>query len=144
MKADLELVKLVLQRNEIDPRKTAQILEDVQIELNAQVDEDKPPPIKKQFVLLVSDPKGVLQNITLAGWVVQIPEEDYPMVTTDRIIKAAYAYNMTKKGQRMPVKSIGETIEFAPARTFKECSVWPKHKEPVLVVTTDNKIPEEL
>ncbi|WOO39323.1 hypothetical protein [Rubellicoccus peritrichatus] len=142
-KVDIELVKLVLQRNEVDVRKVAQILDDIQVEVNSQVDEDKPPPVKKQFVMMVSDPQGVLEGKDLTGWVLQIPEEDSPYQAEERLIKSAYEYNMTKKGQRMPVKSIGEACEFAPARTLKEQNVWVKTKEPILLVKTNNKIPED-
>ena len=49
-KASLDLVKVVLQRNELNVRQTSKILEDLNLELENEVD-DKPPPIKKQFVM---------------------------------------------------------------------------------------------
>ena len=140
-KVDLELVKLVLQRNDVDVRKVAQIIDDIQVEVNSMVDENKPPPVKKQFVMMVSDPQGLLEGKDLTGWVLQIPEEDSPYQSEERLIKSAYEYNATKKGQRMPVKSVGETCEFVPTRIMKEQNVWVKTKEPILLVRTTNKIP---
>jgi len=53
-KAPLDLVKMVLQRNALDVRAVSKILEDLHLELDNEVD-DKPPPIKKQFVILQSE-----------------------------------------------------------------------------------------
>jgi len=141
-KVDLELVKLVLQRNEIDVRKVAQVIEDIQVEMNAEV-EEKPPPVKKQFVMLVSDPEGKLEGQDFVGWVLQVPEDDAPMVAEERVFRSAYEFNMTPKGRRMPVKTVGEACEIVPARICKEQNVWIKTKEPVLVLRTSNKIPTE-
>lgn len=141
MKADIDLVKLVLQRNEIDARKTAQILEDIHSELQANADEEQAPPIKKQFVILVSDPNGELEGRDFTGWVVQIPEEDSVFLAAERIHKAAYDYNASPKGKRIPVKSVGEALEVVPAKFFKEHQAWVKTKEPVLLIPTSNEIP---
>lgn len=140
-KVELELVKLVMQRNDLDVRTLAKILEELNQELANQVDEEKAPPIKKEFVILVSDPNGELEGKDLVGWVIQIPEGDSPHIAEERLIKAAYSFNQTPKGSRMPVKSIGETCEHVSARIFKEEEVWVKTKEPVLLITTSNRIP---
>lgn len=141
-KVDIDLVKLVLQRNELDVRQVSQILEEINVEMAAMVEgEEKPPPIKKQFAILVSDPDGKLEGQNMTGWVLQIPEEDSPYVTNERLIKSAYEYNASPRGRRIPVKSIGETCEVVTAKFTKENNVWIKTKEPVLVVTTNNKLP---
>lgn len=144
-KVDIDIVKMVLTRNEVDVRKVAQIIEDIQVEVNAQIDdEDKPPPVKKQFVMMVSDPQGHLEGKDLTGWVLQIPEEDSPYTAEERLCRGAYDYNATKKGSRNPVKTIGEACEYVTTRFFKEHNVWVKNKEPVLVVRTTNKIPTDV
>ena len=142
-KVDLDIVKFILNRNELDVRQVAQIMEDIQVELNNQVDEEKPPPVKKQFVMMVSDPEGELEGKNYTGWVLQIPEEDSPYVAEERLMKGAYEHNATKKGQRMPVKSIGEACEVVPARIYKEQNIWVKTKEPVLLVRSSNVLPDE-
>ena len=141
-KVDTELIKLILQRNEIDIRTVARIMDDIEIELRNQVDEDRPPPIKKQWCILISDPKGEMQGTDHTGWVIQIPEDDSPATTQDRIINAAYDYNVSPRGRKIPVQTIGETCEVVPARFFKEQGAWIKTKVPVLMLTTDNKIPK--
>lgn len=58
-KVDIELVKVILQRAELDARKIAQIMEDINFESKAKDDaEKKEPPCKKQFVMIVNDPYG--------------------------------------------------------------------------------------
>lgn len=143
-KVDVDLVKLVLQRNELSARQTAQILEDINLELQSvSDDEEKAPPLKKQFVILVSDPDGKIDGLDLTGWVLQIPEDDPSFSVKERIFKAAYDYNASPKGRRIPVKSIGETLEVVPARYFKEHQAWVKTKEPILLVGADNEIPSD-
>lgn len=140
-KVDTELIKLILQRNELDIRVVSRIMDDIEIEIKNQVDEDRPPPIKKQWCILISDPQGNLRGKDHTGWVIQIPEDDSPATTQERLIKAAYDYNASPKGRRIPVQTIGETCEVVPARFFKEQGAWVKTKVPALMLTTDNKIP---
>jgi hypothetical protein len=142
-KVDLDLVKFVLTRNEMEPRTVARIIEEVRKEAEMQqAENEKPPPVKKQFAILISDPLGTLpEGKDYTGWVLQIPEEDSPAVTVERLTRAAYEFNVTPKGRRMPVQSVGEVCEAVPTRILKEQNVWVKTKEPVLMLRTDNKIP---
>ncbi len=140
-KVDTELLKLILTRNELDIRVVSRIMDDIEVELKNQVDEEKPPPVKKQWCIVISDPAGYLQGKDHTGWVLQIPEDDSPATTQERIINAAYDYNASPRGRRIPVQTIGEACEVVPARFFKEQNAWVKTKVPVLMLTTDNKIP---
>ena len=143
-KVDLELVKFILQRNELEIRQVNSIIEDIENELKILKEENPPAPrVPKQFAVMVSDPEGVLPQGDLAGWVLQMPEEDAPMTAEGQIHKAAYDFNQTPKGRRMPVQTIGEACESVPARIFKEHQLWIKTKEPVLILRTDNKIPTD-
>jgi hypothetical protein len=141
-KVDLDIVKHILQRNELDVRQVNAIIEDIEQEIKIQQEENPPAPRQpKQFAILVSDPEGIMPDRDLTGWVLQLPEEDSPAILTGQIHKAAYDFNQTPKGRRMPVKTIGEACESVPARIFKEHQVWVKTKEPVLILKTDNQIP---
>ena len=81
-KVDLELLKMVLQRNSVDVRKIAQILEDInQEQLAAEEEKEKEPPVKKQYVVVLSDPEGDLEGKEYTGWVVQIPEANSSEIT---------------------------------------------------------------
>jgi hypothetical protein len=141
-KIDIDLMKAAMQRKELDVRTIASVVEEIERELQLQEQEkEKTPPQKKQFCIVVSDPNGELPDTDLTGWVVQIPEEESPLSATQRIIDAAYDFNQTPKGRRMPAQTIGEACEAVPARMTKDKQVWIKTKEPVLVVRTDNSIP---
>jgi hypothetical protein len=144
-KIDIETLKFILQRNETDIRKVNEIMQDIDLELKAEEEEraNRPPPVKKQFSIVLADNDGVLEGKDLTGWVVQIPEEDSVTVAPERITRAAYEYNTTPKGRRMPVETIGEACEAVTAKFFKEQNIWVKTKVPVLAVATRNKIPME-
>lgn len=144
-KIDVETLKFILQRNEPDIRKVNDIMNEVEMELKAEEEEkaNRPPPIKKQFSIIISDPEGELSEKDLTGWVVQLPEDDSVTAAPERIIKAAYEFNSTPKGRRMPVQTIGEACEVVTAKLFKEQNVWIKTKVAVLAVTCANKIPTE-
>lgn len=144
-KVDLELVKMVLQRTDLKVNEIAKIIEDINTETElAKQDEQKEPPVKKQFVFILSDPKGNFEGDTdYTGWIVQIPEDDNPATALEKLHLGAYDFNRSTKGRRYPVKSVAEACEFGSAKLFKEQKIWVKTKEPVLVVRTNNKIPTE-
>lgn len=144
-KVDIELVKVVLQRAELDDQKTAQIMEDLAFEAQAlKGAEDKEPPCKKQFVVFLNDPNGLLRSPRdLIGWVAQIPEDDEPDGAEERLYAAARDYNLTPKGRRMPLTTVAEACEFGSAKINKEHGLWIRSKEPVLVVPVLNRIPKE-
>lgn len=70
----------------------------------------------------------------------QIPDNESPVTTLERIFRGAYDFNASKKGRLYPAKTVGEAIENVPAKFFKEAEVWVKNKTPVLVLKTDNII----
>ena len=140
-KADIDLVKLILKRNDLETQKIAQIIQEINTEVEAQSDEEKPKPVKKQFAVLVSDPENVIQGKDLVGWVVQIPEDDNPATAKDKLFKAAYDFNATPKGSKFPVETVGETCEVVPPKVSKEHNIWIKTKTPILLISTNNQIP---
>lgn len=144
-KIDVETLKFIVQRNEPDIRKVNEIMQEVEQELKAEEEEraNRPPAVKKQFAVIISDPEGDLSDKDLTGWVVQIPEDDSVTVAPERIHRAAYEFNTTPKGRRMPVETVGEACEAVTAKFFKEQGVWIKTKIPVLAVTCPNKIPTD-
>lgn len=98
------------------------------------------PKVKQEYVILVSDPNGIVTK-DLTGWVLQIPEGEDCREVVEKIKKSAYNFNASKKGQKYPVSSIGQAIEAVPNKFFKPQDVKIKSKEAVYVVTTDNKLP---
>lgn len=143
-KIEVNKVAEILKKNQVDPAILRRIVEEMNLAVQPDPgEEDKPPAVKKQFVILVSDPEGRLPKHDFVGWVLQIPENESVATTQDRIFRGAYDFNTTKKGRLLPVKTVGEAIENVPAKFFKEADVWVKTKTPVLVLKTDNEIPKE-
>ncbi len=143
-KIEVSQVAEILKRHKIDPSLLRTIVQELNEVTAPSADDDaKPPPVKKQFVVLLSDPQGKLPRQDLVGWVVQIPENASPHSTTDRIFKGAYDYNASKRGRLLPVKSVGEALESTGAKFFKEAELWVKTKTPVSVMVTDNVLPRD-
>ncbi len=143
-KIEVSQVAEILKKHKIAPSLLREIVEEMNnVTQPGSDDELKPPALKKQFVVLLSDPAGQLAKHDLVGWVVQIPENASPHSTTDRIFKGAYDFNASKRGQLLPVKSVGEALESAGAKYFREAELWIKTKLPVAVMITDNVLPQD-
>ncbi len=141
-KIDIELVEMVLKRTTLTALQQTQILEDLKFESKQVVGDDREPPEKKQFVVIVNDPYGKLPKtgFEYQGWAVQIPEDDDPHSALQKLHCAAHDFNQTPKGRRMPIKTIAEACEFGSAKLFKERKIWVRTKEPVLVLPTNGRI----
>lgn len=142
-KIEVNQVAEILKRNEVDPALLRQIVEEMNQAVEPEVDEEKPPAVKKQYSILIADPDGKLPQAEFTGWVLQIPEDASVTSAPERIHKAAYDFNTTKKGRMMPAKTVADAIENVPAKHFKEQQVWVKTKAPVFMTTTNNEIPSE-
>jgi hypothetical protein len=143
-KIEVNKVAEILKKNEISPAILRRIIEELNLAVQPDPgEEEKPPAVKKQFVILVSDPEGHLPKHDFVGWVLQIPDNESVATTPDRIFRSVYDFNTTKKGRLLPAKTVGEALEHVPAKFFKEADVWVKTKTPVLMLRTDNEIPKE-
>ena len=122
VKIDIETLKFILLRDQLDIRKINVIMHEVQMELKAEEKEraNRPPAIKKQFSIILSDYDGKLINKDLTGWVVQITEDDSVTSALGRIHNAAYQFNSTPKGIRTPLATVGKACEVVTAKLFKE------------------------
>jgi hypothetical protein len=143
-KIDVSKVAEILQKNRIEPGILRRIIEEINLAVQPDpAEEVKPPPLKKQWVIVVSDPNHQLPRDDLVGWVIQIPEGRSPVTAPERIFRGAYDFNTTKRGRLLPVTTVGEALENVPARHFKEADLWVRTKTPVLVLRTDNRIPHD-
>ena len=142
-KIDVNTAAEILKKNQLDPALLRQVIEEMNLAAQPEGPEgDALPAVKKQFVILASDPDGRLKDVPdFVGWVLQIPEDESIATTQDRIFRGAYDYNASKKGRLHPVKTVGEALEYVPTKFFKEADLWVKSKIPVLVLRTDNAIP---
>jgi len=142
-KIDVNKVAEILKKNQVEPKILRQVVEEMNILTQAENEKETPPAVKKQFAILISDPNGSLPKTDFVGWVLQIPENESIATTQDRIFRAVYEFNTTRKGRLLPAKTVGEALENIPAKHFKEVGVWIKTKIPVLMLKTDNAIPYE-
>jgi len=143
-KIDVNKVAEILKKNHIDPAVLRRVVEEMNLAVQPDPSEgDGTPPLKKQFVILVSDPKGSMPKHDLTGWVLQIPEDESPASVQERLLKGVYDYNASKKGRLYPARTVGDAVENVPAKFFKEAELWVKTKTPVLVLKTDNAIPKD-
>jgi hypothetical protein len=141
-KIDINQVAEIMKRNAVEPEVLRQIIAEMQAVVQPEAEEDKPPPVKKQWCILVSDPEDRLPaDAEFVGWVLQIPESESPVTTTERIHRAAYDFNATKRGRLLPANTVGEALENVAAKHFKEADCWVKTKTPVLMLRTNNQIP---
>jgi hypothetical protein len=142
-KVEIELVRKVLQRNDLDYEVISQILGDLELEISSGDESDGQPmaAVKKQFVMLVSDPDGKFAGELFTGWVLQIPEDQSPLEINAQLVRAAYEFNRSRKGSKDPAKTITDVCEIVPAKILRNQALWVRTKEPVLIVRTDNRIP---
>ena len=136
----IDLTVNILKRNQIAPPVIRQIVEEMNLAAQPEPGEEKPPAVKKQFVVLLSDPEGKLADMDFAAWVLQIPENESPTKAEAGIRDAAATFNASKKGRLLPVATMGEAIENVPSSLLKGVEVWVKTKTPVHVMTTSNKL----
>jgi hypothetical protein len=142
-KIDVNKVAEILKKNHIDPAVLRRVVEEMNLAVQPDPgDGDQAPPVKKQHIILVSDPNGKMPKHDLTGWVLQIPENESPASVEERLLKGTYDYNASKKGRLYPAKTVGDAIEAVPSKFFREVELWVKTKEPVLVLRTDNEIPK--
>jgi hypothetical protein len=144
-KIPLEIIAEALNNNNLDEETISRVMNDIAHMAQVMADEEKAsrePPVKKQFIIVLSDPRGTVPDEDYVGWVVQIPEDDNPGSTLERIKRSAYEHNISKKGRKYPVKSIGEACEAVGAKFQKEQGVSIKTKLPITILKTDNLLPE--
>ena len=143
-KVETEITEAIVKRRVSSPEEQKLVMEDLKKVLEQEAGEEKPPALKKQDVLIVSDPKGALAAVYpqgVSGWAIQIEEENEPSSALAKIHSAAYDFNASPKGRKFPVETVGEALESVKAKFFKEHRVWVKTKEAVMIFATDNQIP---
>ena len=110
-KIDLEVVKRILKRADLESSVMSEILGELQSAVADASSEDGEPkavPEKKQFIIVVADNEGLLTDKEMVGWVLQLPEEDAMTSVTEKLLKTAKSFNLSKKGRKHPVETLGE------------------------------------
>lgn len=106
-----------------------------------EADKEEPKPrTKKQNVVLISDPEGKFAGVELTAFVMAIAEDSSVFSITDSLATAAQNHNLTKKGRRLPLNSMNETMADCPAKILKEAGVWPVGKREAVYVLFHNNL----
>ncbi len=145
-KIDLEIVKQVLQHSDLGNALIHEILGELKSAIakgKNSSDEEEKVPEKKQFVVVVSDAEGKLLGKEWVGWVLQLPESEAMQSVPEKLQKVAKSFNVSQRGRKHPVKTVGETCEWVSAKIFKEQKLWLKTKTPVLLVPMKNAFEEK-
>jgi hypothetical protein len=145
-KIEVDIVAEVLKENELDAATIDRIVRQLTRAAEKAAEEaaaEREQPERKQWVIAISDPHGDLPDEDMVGWVLQIPENDSPASAIDRLVRAAHAFNATKRGRRSPAKSLAEACEVVGAKFLKEERIAVKTKLPVTALKTDNVLPSD-
>lgn len=137
-KVELELVQKILKENGVDVRLAAEILNQLRDVIKEDAVEREKPP-KKQLLVLVSEPEDGLPK-DLTGWVVQLLEDDDPVLAVDKIVEVAKAFNESPRGQRQPAESFGDAVQGIPSKFFRESDLWIKTREPIRIIAVKNSL----
>ena len=70
-KIDVSKVAEILKKNQIDPAVLRRVIEEMNIAVQPDTGEEKPPAVKKQWVIVLSDPESRLPKGDFVGWVLQ-------------------------------------------------------------------------
>ncbi len=144
-KVSVDLIADVLQNNSFEPDMITKLLKEIEHQAEIVAEEEKAtrePPVKKQFVIVISDPRGLIPEEGFVGWIAQIPEVESPATTMERLERAAFEFNISKKGRKNPAKTVAEACEAVGSKFLKEQEISIKNKIPVTVLKTDNTLPE--
>lgn len=139
------MVKRILKRrteleNDVLTEIMGELQSAIEEDMDANEEQPKVAPIKKQFIVVVADNDGILADHDLVGWILQMPEDEPMQSVKEKMMRTAKSFNLSKKGRRFPVETVGETCESVPGRIFKENKLWLKTKEPVLLVPMVNRM----
>lgn len=106
--------------------------------------EPKEPKVKKEWVILLSGDKADFPK-DMQGWVLQVEEGTKKHEVLRSVSDAFSQFNASKKGQQDPVDTVGELLEAASGKFFKESGVTIKTKQAVWALVTNNRpdVPDE-
>jgi len=136
-----EIVESLKRVAKLDPKTLIAVendLEAKEAEIKAEKETEKGPKSKAQFVIILLDPENHVKG-DVTGFVTQIPESEDAGTVLDRLHKASYAFNRSKK-RGANVVNLGE-IGSVKRRFLKDEGIHLKNREAVRVVVSQGPIP---
>lgn len=137
MKTDIDNVKLACQRNSVDAITTAKIVCDLQEAAKIEAEERKAAQGEnkpQKFLIVVEDLGLHFSDVEFTGFAVTIDEDSSEFSFTEKLKAAVAEYNRTPKGERYPVKRLGESLEAIPTSILKANGIRIKHREAAYVL----------
>jgi hypothetical protein len=114
-KIDVNKVAEILKKNHIDPAVLRRVVEEMNLAVQPDPGEGTSLlPVKKQYLILLSDPEGRMPKGDFTGWVLQIPESESPASSQERLLKGTYDYNASKKGRALAREDRGRRARERP------------------------------
>lgn len=134
-----DVLKIIAE--EVNPDAARKIVQKLEEESKTkEPEEEKPKKEKSQWGIIIADSEGKLRGKELIGWIVKFPESHSPFKVEEKIRSTIHNFNATKKGRKMPVKTIGQACEVIPSKMFKEQELGVQTKVPVQAIALDNQI----
>jgi hypothetical protein len=142
-KLSISEIQEAMARAKVEPKQQEEVINHLQ-EVIKEIQEEKhqnpTPKLKNKFGVIILDELGEIKVDNIAALIYQIQEDaDYNSVP-DRISAAIKQFNLTKKGQKHPVKSISEAFGVVAPKLWKAEGILRKTKEIVPVMKTLNKV----
>lgn len=136
-KISIEEVEAVLSETQLSVEEKQNVISKLEQIVQEEKDNKEPrAKSKNQFVGITTG-----DDINSAPvWIIQTKEEMDHTEVMPKIIEAVKEFNLTKKGMKAPIKTIGEAFEHCKKKLMTSRGVNPKTKEPIIVVKTDNEI----
>ncbi len=107
----------------------------------SNLDSEGEPKVKKEYLIVLSA-KAEELPADLTGWVFQVDEGTRKDEISSKLVTAYEVYNASKKGQQDPANTIGEAIEIAPPKVFKNEGLYVKTRSSVWCISIENTPPE--
>lgn len=140
MSLNIKEIEAVLKDKKLPDATLKAVVEELKaVEEEKKNEKDTEPKSKNQYVIIALDKTGQIKD-DLTGFVVQIPESDNPAAVLDKVKESARQYALTRKARKYPVKTVADVAKFVKRAITKNAHIHFKHKDPVLIVRSDNNI----
>ena len=146
MKVDLADIEHILNKHNIDRTTINAVVEDAkQAVEDAKADGGEAKKKGKyKHLIVVCDPEKEFPGIeNLSMYILKVKDEKAHTEVLPRLYKGVYEFNAkSRKGRKNPVKTLGDAMQAVPPKFYKPAKSPILTKEPVIVLVSDNKIPD--
>jgi hypothetical protein len=143
MKISIDEIESVLLEKKIDKVKISEIISD----LTKAAEEEKEdrqanadPKSKWEYVIVLNDKDGVLNEKEIAGWVVQQKEGQDIGLVVSKLTDAAKVQNESAKRKKSMITDLVSLFESLKPKFTKEKGLRIKTKELTRVIVTNGKL----